>query len=94
VRYCSCGLIAWAADNCKGLLLPIAIRKAGAYTPIIELPKQETDMKRNHTNHRVPRNGTSPYQRYSKQPCKHCQDITAESRRLAHGDNRTVAKRA
>jgi hypothetical protein len=36
-------------------------------------------VKRNKTTARKGRSGMSPYNRYKKRPCQHCQDITRHS---------------
>lgn len=42
-------------------------------------------MKRNKEKSRAMRSGQSSYKRSAKKPCQHCQDITAASRKRAHG---------
>jgi hypothetical protein len=40
-------------------------------------------MKRNKTASRKGRSGNSPYNRYKKRPCQHCQAITQDNRNRA-----------
>lgn len=40
-------------------------------------------MKRNKAKARAMASGISPYKRWGKRPCQHCQAITADSRKRA-----------